>query len=83
MLARRAIANALVMNFDTLSRFTSTMLARIRRHLSHRDDDEEGQGMTEYALILVLIAVVVIVVLTVVGQQVNNVFSNISSGLGT
>jgi pilus assembly protein Flp/PilA len=45
--------------------------------------DERGQGMVEYALILVLIAVVVIVILTVVGNQVNNVFSNISSGLGT
>ena len=32
--------------------------------------------------VLVLIAVVVIVLLTVVGHQVNNVFSNISSGLG-
>jgi pilus assembly protein Flp/PilA len=42
---------------------------------------EEGQGMVEYALILVLIAVVVIVILTVVGRQVNNVFSNISNGL--
>jgi pilus assembly protein Flp/PilA len=46
-------------------------------------DDEDGQGMVEYALILVLIAVVVIVVLTTVGKQVHNVFSNISSGLGT
>ncbi len=48
-----------------------------------QDENEEGQGMVEYALILVLIAVVVIVILTVVGKQVNNVFSNISSGLGT
>jgi pilus assembly protein Flp/PilA len=71
------------MNLDTVSRLTGTMLARIRRHLAQPDDDEEGQGMVEYALILVLIAVVVIVILTVVGQQVNNVFSNISSGLGT
>jgi len=43
--------------------------------------DERGQGMVEYALILVLIAVVVIVILTVVGSQVNNVFSNVSNGL--
>ena len=43
--------------------------------------DEEGQGMVEYALILVLIAIVVIVILTVLGKQVNNVFSNISNGL--
>jgi pilus assembly protein Flp/PilA len=43
--------------------------------------DESGQGMVEYALILVLIAIVVIVILTMVGHQVNNVFSNISHGL--
>jgi pilus assembly protein Flp/PilA len=43
----------------------------------------EGQGMVEYALILVLIAVVVIVVLMVLGNQVQNVFCNISGGLGT
>jgi len=47
---------------------------------AHRRD-EHGQGMVEYALILVLIAVVVIVILQVVGNQVNNVFSNISTGL--
>jgi pilus assembly protein Flp/PilA len=43
-------------------------------------DDERGQGMVEYALILVLIAMVVIVILQVVGQQTNNVFSNIANG---
>ena len=42
---------------------------------------ESGQGMVEYALILVLIAVVVIVILSTVGKRVNNVFSNISNGL--
>ena len=47
------------------------------------EEKEKGQGMVEYALILVLIAIVVIVVLTVVGHQVNNIFSNISSSLGT
>jgi pilus assembly protein Flp/PilA len=51
-------------------------------HAAHRrDDDERGQGMVEYALILVLIAIVVIVILQVVGAQVNNVFSNVSNGL--
>jgi Flp pilus assembly pilin Flp len=39
--------------------------------------------MVEYALILVLIAVVVIVVLIVLGNQIQNVFCNISGGLGT
>ena len=44
--------------------------------------DDDGQGMVEYALILVLIAVVVIVVLVLLGNQVTNVFCNISAGLG-
>jgi pilus assembly protein Flp/PilA len=44
---------------------------------------ESGQGMVEYALILVLIAVVVIVILSTVGKRINNVFSNISNGLST
>lgn len=44
---------------------------------------ERGQGMVEYALILVLIAVVVIVVLIVLGNQVQNVFCNVSGALGT
>jgi Flp pilus assembly pilin Flp len=37
--------------------------------------------MVEYALILVLIAIVVIVVLHVLGNQVSNVFCNISRAL--
>ena len=44
---------------------------------------EEGQGMVEYALILVLISIVVIVILTTLGKTVNNVFSNVSHGLST
>jgi pilus assembly protein Flp/PilA len=43
---------------------------------------EEGQGLVEYALILVLIAIVVIVILTALGGQVQTVFSRITSGLG-
>jgi pilus assembly protein Flp/PilA len=43
---------------------------------------DEGQGMVEYALILVLIAVVVIAVLIIVGNQVQNVFCNISGAIG-
>ena len=43
---------------------------------------DKGQGMVEYALILVLIAVVVIAVLIILGNQVQNVFCNISGGLG-
>ncbi len=42
---------------------------------------EEGQGLVEYALILVLIAIVVIAVLLLLGEQVSTVFSQIVSGL--
>jgi pilus assembly protein Flp/PilA len=42
---------------------------------------EDGQGLVEYALILVLIAIVVIGILTVLGGKVSSVFSTINSGL--
>ena len=42
---------------------------------------EYGQGLVEYALILVLIAIVVIGILTLLGGKVSQVFSNINSGL--
>jgi pilus assembly protein Flp/PilA len=42
---------------------------------------EEGQGLVEYALILVLVAVVVIAILLLLGPIIGNVFSAIVSGL--
>jgi pilus assembly protein Flp/PilA len=41
-----------------------------------------GQGMVEYALILVLVSVVVIVILLTMGNQILNVFSNVVAALG-
>lgn len=38
---------------------------------------EKGQGLVEYALILVLVAVVVIVILSLLGPAIGNIFSNI------
>lgn len=35
---------------------------------------EEGQGLVEYALILVLVTVVVIAILTVLAPQLNSLF---------
>lgn len=37
----------------------------------------EGQGLVEYALILVFVAVVVIGILTLLGPAIGNVFSQI------
>jgi pilus assembly protein Flp/PilA len=42
---------------------------------------EKGQGMVEYALILVLVAMVVIVVLTITGPLVRNTYSSINAKL--
>jgi len=42
---------------------------------------EEGQGLVEYALILVLVAIVVIAILTLLGPQIGNVFSRINNAL--
>ncbi len=43
---------------------------------------EQGQGLVEYALVLVLVAVVIIAILTLLGPQIGNVFSRITNGLG-
>jgi len=42
---------------------------------------EEGQGLVEYALILVLVAIVVIVILAILGPTIGNIFSNIVSAV--
>ncbi len=43
---------------------------------------EEGQGIVEYALILVLVAVVVIAILLLLGPIIGNVFSRIVNSMG-
>ena len=40
---------------------------------------EAGQGLVEYALILVLVALIVIVVLALLGPAIGNIFSNVMS----
>ena len=42
---------------------------------------EDGQGLVEYALILVLVAIVVIAILLLLGPIVGNVFSNLVASL--
>jgi pilus assembly protein Flp/PilA len=42
---------------------------------------EKGQGLVEYALILVLVAIVVIAALMILGPLIGNVFSTINSSL--
>lgn len=42
---------------------------------------EKGQGMVEYALILVLVAIVVIVILALLGPAIGDVFSQIMDAI--
>jgi pilus assembly protein Flp/PilA len=58
--------------------FTSTDVGRSAEHSSER-----GQGMVEYALIIVLIAVGVVVALTAFGTQLQTVFNTIVNNLST
>ena len=44
---------------------------------------ERGQGLIEYALILVLVAIVVFVVLTLLGPTIGNTFSSINKSLSS
>jgi pilus assembly protein Flp/PilA len=41
----------------------------------------KGQGLVEYALILILVAVVVIVILAMLGPVIGAIFSNILEAL--
>ena len=45
--------------------------------------DEEGQTLVEYGLLISLIALVVIAVLTVMGRRVSNTFNAASSRMTT
>jgi pilus assembly protein Flp/PilA len=42
---------------------------------------QHGQGLVEYALLLILIAILVLVILAVFGGQVGNLFSRVTNGI--
>ena len=58
-----------------IQHFISTLLARFQ------SEDEEGQTLVEYGLLLALIAIVVIVALLFLGPIVSNIFSNVGTRL--
>ena len=43
--------------------------------------DEEGQGLAEYALILVLVAIVCIAALFLLGSNISTVLENVATNL--
>ncbi len=55
--------------------FISTLLAQFQ------SEDEEGQTLVEYGLLLALIAIIVIVALLFLGPIVSEIFQNVGSNL--
>ena len=53
-----------------------SLYTKLQLALARFFDDEEGQGLTEYALILALIAVVAIAALTLLGSNVKSELSS-------
>ena len=54
--------------------FVSSVIASLR-------EDDEGQGLAEYALILALIAIVAIVALIFLGNQVSQILSTVGGSI--
>jgi Flp pilus assembly pilin Flp len=53
----------------------------IRIQLAQARDDEGGQGLAEYALILALIAIVAIIALIFLGGQVSKILSTVGKSV--
>jgi pilus assembly protein Flp/PilA len=43
--------------------------------------EKDGQGIIEYALIMIFVAVVVIIIMVFIGPSMGNVYSNIISAI--
>ena len=56
------------------------MLEHVRVPVWH-DQDEDGQGLAEYALILALIAIVAIIALIFLGTQISSILSTVGKSL--
>ena len=56
-----------------------------RKEVNHMlfSPKEKGQGLVEYALILVLVAIVVIAALMILGPVIGNVFSKVNTSLSS
>ena len=60
---------------EGMLQFISSLISRFRR------EDEEGQTLVEYGLLLALIAIIVIVALIFLGPIVSQIFQNVGKNL--
>ncbi len=61
--------------------FFTELYVKMTEGFKSKFNNEKGQTLVEYALILVLIAIVVIVIMKVLGRTTSNVFSTATSAL--
>ena len=47
----------------------------------YRPQNDDGQGLVEYALILVLVAIVIVIILVVFGEALGNLYSTVITSL--
>ena len=59
------------------------ILDRIFAFVNYMRTKEEGQGLAEYALILVLVAIVCVAALIFLGGSINNVLSNVGANIAS
>lgn len=57
-------------------------MMKIKHTLKQFWNEEEGQSLSEYGLILALIAVVAITALTLLGDNIKAMFENIAENIG-
>lgn len=58
-----------------------SIMLNMMNYVKQYVNDEEGQGMVEYGLIIALVAVVVIGVLTLMGTDLITIFTDITNAL--
>lgn len=54
----------------------------MKNFLQTWQNDNSGQALTEYALILAVIAIAAVAVMTLLGEQLTTVFNNVLTSLG-
>ncbi|MEA2217707.1 MAG: Flp/Fap pilin component [Solirubrobacteraceae bacterium] len=57
------------------------LMAYLTTRFMEFNEDESGQGLVEYALILVLISIVAIAAMAALGVKITNIFNQIETAL--
>ena len=56
-------------------------VASLNALISHLGDEEQGQGLAEYALILALIAIIAIAALVFLGNQISGILNVVGNSV--